>query len=56
MILALTVESHPAEDVTEAMKREKEECNITNIDVHLSQKILNKKVSYILLMIKTKNI
>ncbi len=49
VILAIAVESPPT-DV------EKQECNITNVDAHLSQKILNKKVSYIGTMIKTKNI
>ena len=43
VILATAVESHPAEDVTEAIKREKEECNITNTDASLVKRYLTKR-------------
>jgi hypothetical protein len=43
VILVIVMESHLAEDVTEAIKREKEECNITNTDVNLVKRYLTKR-------------
>ena len=43
VILVIAMEIHLAEDVTEAIKREKEECNITNTDVNLVKRYLTKR-------------
>ena len=43
VILVIVMEIHLAEDVTEAIKREKEECNITNTDVNLVKRYLTKR-------------